>query len=257
VQANDQGQFHLSPNLKCIGDYLSRVGYRLLSYQSNVFVGDFKKHMALHEYESRDFKNHRCRRDWDLFTKLQSTVLPELRKELRPFVLHIANADCHAIPRYFVDRRCKMRLVAAPAIVRCFDCVDQIVERFIEAFEKSTLFKTTDLLLYGDHVLMEGNYKQIKLNEPRSLVLAWPYHEKKIVTKPVSVYDLGPTILKLLGVSYSPVFPFGADLFANETGKVPSVDDFQTIYDMFTSVMNWDGNITCWGGKGFCTVAKS
>jgi membrane-anchored protein YejM (alkaline phosphatase superfamily) len=249
--------FHLSPNLKCIGDYLSEAGYRLLSYQSNVFVGDFKKHMALHKYESKDFKDHQCRRDWDLFAKLESVVLPELEYEFRPFVLHIANADCHAIPRYFVDQRCKKRLPQTPSIVRSFDCVDQIVERFIVAFEKSSLFKTTDLLLYGDHVLMEGNYKHIKLHEPRALVLAWPYHEKRIITKPVSVYDLGPTILKLLGVKYAPVFPFGVDLFSNQTGNVPTVDDFQTIYDMFTSEMKWDRNVTCWGGKGFCTVAKS
>jgi hypothetical protein len=257
VQANDQGKFHLLPSLRCLGDFLSAAGYRLLSYQANVFVGDFKKHMALHHYDSRDYKDHKCRRDWDLFAKLESTVIPELAASAAPFVLHVANADCHAIPRYHVDHRCGTRLKGAPAIVRSFDCVDQIVERFVRAFEASPLARTTDVLLYGDHVLMEGNYKQISLHEPRSLVLAWPYHERRTVERAVSVYDIAPTVLRLLGVEYAPAMPFGADLFGNITGKVPSLEDFQTIYDMFTSEMNWDSNVTCWGGKGFCTIARS
>jgi hypothetical protein len=257
VQANDQGKFHLLPSLRCLGDYFFAAGYRLLSYQSNVFVGEFKKHLKLHHYDSRDYKDHRCRRDWDLFAAVESTVLPELAASPAPFVLHVANADCHAIPRYYVDRRCTTRLAGAPAIVRSFDCVDQIVERFVKGFEASPLALTTDVLLYGDHVLMEGNYKQISLHEPRSLVLAWPYHERRTVDRPVTVYDIAPTVLRLLGVEYAPPMPFGADLFGNASGKVPSLDDFQTIYDLFTSEMDWDSNVTCWGGKGFCTIARS
>jgi phosphoglycerol transferase MdoB-like AlkP superfamily enzyme len=259
VQANDQGKFHLVKGIRCLGDYLRAAGYRLMSYQSNIFVGDFKKHMSMHRWSSLDYKNHRCRRDWDLFAKIANSVFPTLINESDPFVLHIANADCHAIPRYFVDRRCTSRFTRhTPAIVRSFDCVDQIFARFVTAFEKSPLFATTDLIFYGDHVLMEGNYKHLKLHEPRSLVLAFPYHKKQVIEKPVSVYDLGPTILKMLGVDCSPRFPFGSDLFAEEIGLVPTVADMQTIYDFFTTEMNWDNNMTCWNGeKGFCTIAKS
>jgi hypothetical protein len=230
-----------------------------MSYQSNIFVGGFKKHMAMHQWSSLDYKNHRCRRDWDLFTKIQDSVFPTLVNESKPFVLHIANADCHAIPRYFVDRRCTNRFRGrTPAIIRSFDCVDQIFARFVTAFEKSPLFATTDFIFYGDHVLMEGNYKHLKLHEPRSLVLAFPYHTKEVVEKPVSVYDLAPTIVRMLGVDCNPKFPFGSDLFSEEIGPVPTIADMQTIYDFFTTEMNWDDNVTCWNGqKGFCTVAKS
>jgi hypothetical protein len=257
VRAGDQGKFHLLPNIKCLGDFLWSVGYRLLSYQTNVFVGSFKQHLRLHHYESRDYKEHGHRKDWDLFAMIESTVFPMLASESRPFILHIANADSHAFPRYFADGRCKTRVPRSPAIVRSFDCVDQIIENFVNAFESSPLFATTDLVLYGDHVLMEGNYKQIKVHEPRALVLAWPYHEKKRVTKPVSLYDIAPTILKLLGIEYEPPMPFGVDLFSNKTGKPPTVDDFQTIHDVFMSEMKWDNNVTCRGGQGFCTVARS
>jgi hypothetical protein len=109
VQANEQGKFHLVKGVRCLGDYLTAAGYRLMSYQSNIFVGDFKKHMSMHQWSCFDFKNHRCRRDWDLFAKIESSVFPSLINESKPFVLHIANADCHAIPRYYVDRRCANR----------------------------------------------------------------------------------------------------------------------------------------------------
>jgi hypothetical protein len=257
VQSGDQGKFHLSQNIRCLGDYLDLVGYHLFSYQTSVFVGQFKDHMKMHKYEALDFKNHRCRRDWDLFAKLRSEVLPGL-KNSTPFVLHIANADCHAIPKYYVDRRCENRMASAPAIVRSFDCVDQILEKFFDEFEKSAVFATTDLIMYGDHVLMEGNYKQLTLHPPRSLVLTFPYHEQKEVVKPTSIYDIAPTLMSLLGIEYSPIFPFGADLFSNSVGRVPTLDDFQTIYDMFTTEMSWDRNITCWNGtQGFCTYARS
>jgi hypothetical protein len=257
VQSGDQGKFHLSKNIHCLGDYLDLAGYNLFSYQTSVFVGQFKDHLLMHKYQAFDFKNHKARRDWDLFQKLADNVLGTMGQSM-PFILHIANADCHAIPRYYVDRRCTNRLGTAPAIVRSFDCVDQILEKFISVFEKSELFDSTDLVLYGDHVLMEGNYKQLTLHNPRSLVLSFPYHERKEVTKPTSIYDIAPTIMNLLGVEYEPAFPFGTDLFSNDVGRVPTVADFQTIYDMFTTEMAWDWNITCWNGtRGFCTYARS
>jgi hypothetical protein len=68
----------------------------------------------------------------------------------------------------------------------------------------------------------------------------------------VSIYDVGPTILKLLGIEYEPKMPFGADMFSNATGRPPKTEDFQTIYDMFTSEMNWRKNVSCFGGIGTC-----
>jgi hypothetical protein len=255
VVPNFQGQFHLSKNLRCLGDYLDMAGYDLVSYQTNVFLGDFKTHLRMHKYKAFDFKDHRIRRDWDLFAKIQSDVLGKMTT---PFILHIANADCHAFPRYVVDSRCARRIRTGPLIVRSFDCVDQILERFIRAFERSPIFNSTDLLLYGDHVVMEGNHKGLTLNGHRALVLAFPYHEEREVTKIASIYDIAPTIMAMLGIEYAPRFPFGGDLFGEEVGRVPTVDSFQTICDLFTSEMKWDRNTTCRGAEsGFCTYAVS
>jgi arylsulfatase A-like enzyme len=253
-----QGEFHLLPGLHCIGDFLSRVGYRMISYQTSVFVGKFKEHMEMHQYETHDFKDHGFRRDWDLFRQLSTSVFEALAKEERPFVLHIANTDTHPTPSFTVDSRCKKRFSNwAPAIVRSYDCLDQILERFFQAFEDSPLFQTTDLILYGDHILMEGNEKKIKLPKPRSLVLCFPYRERRVIAKRVTLYDLAPTIMQLLGVKYEPQFPFGADLFSADVGTPPSLEDFQTLHDMVTAQMGWQGSVTCRGKKGFCREARS
>jgi phosphoglycerol transferase MdoB-like AlkP superfamily enzyme len=253
-----QGAFHLLPGLHCIGDFLSKVGYRMISYQTSVFIGRFKEHMMMHQYEAHDFKNHSFHHDWDLFRELSTSVFRELSKEKRPFVLHIANTDTHPTPSFTVDSRCKRRLAGrVHQIVRSYDCLDQILERFFQAFEESPLFQTTEVILYGDHILMEGNEKKIKLPKPRALVLCFPYREQRVIRKPVTLYDLAPTIMQLLGVKYEPAFPFGANLFSADVGVPPSVDDFQTLHAMFTTEMRWYGSATCRGKKGFCRQARS
>lgn len=213
--------------------------------------------MRMHKYKCRDVKDHGFKRDWDLFQYIENQVFPELEKSRKPWVLHIANADCHAMPRYFVDERCEHRQNGAQ-IFKSFDCVDQILERFVNRFRNSSLFNSTEFLLYGDHVLMEGNARGLKFPEQRALVMAFPFHKPEMITKRTTIYDIAPTIMDLLGVEYEPQFPFGANLFAEKVGSPPTVDDFQLIYDMFTSEMKWTSNVTCWGGqKGFCTYARS
>jgi membrane-anchored protein YejM (alkaline phosphatase superfamily) len=212
----------------------------------------------MHRYEAFDFTDHGCRRDWDLFRRIESGVFRKLEREERPWILHIANADTHPTPAFVVDGRCKKRFsLRAPALVRSYDCLDQILEHFFDAFEQSPLFESTDVILYGDHVLMEGSDRKIKLHKPRSLVLCFPYHAKKVITKKVTLYDLAPTVLQMLGVEYSPKFPFGADLFSEEVGKPPNVAGFQTFYDMVTDRMGWYGSVTCRGSRGFCREARS
>lgn len=258
VTAGNQGQFHLSPNHKCLGDFLSAAGYNLYSYQTNIFVGSFKNHLAMHNWNAYDAHNHTFKRDWDMLGYVGDHVLRELENETKPWVLHLANADCHAVPRYYADKRCARRGPYAPILVRSFDCVDQILEKFMKKFENSPLFNTTEVILYGDHIIMEGNHRKVKLPEPRSLVLAFPYREKKAVYKNVTLYDIAPTVMNMLGIEYFPRFPFGTDLFSNKTGHSPSVEDFQVIYDTYTDEMKWDNNVTCWNGtKGFCTRARS
>jgi membrane-anchored protein YejM (alkaline phosphatase superfamily) len=251
-----QGTFHLQKGLNCIGDFLSAAGYELKSYLTNVFVGQFKDCLQGHRYTVADRRTHNMTRDWDMFEHIATVVFPQLKT---PFVLHLANADCHWFPRYIVDARCAERMPSTnPIIVRSYDCVDQILEKFFARFEASPLFETTDVILYGDHVIMEAGRKTITLHEPRALVLCFPYHERRNVTKQVTLYDLAPTIMDLLGIEYSPPFPFGENLFSRIIGKPPTAADFQVLYEIANARLRWgNSTVTCMGKTGYCTETRN
>jgi hypothetical protein len=247
-------RFHLIKEHKCLGDYLSRAGYKLHSYLTNYFLGKFKDHMNLHGFKTLDVNDHKIKQDWDMFRFLSDSVLKNLsKKSEQPFVLHVANADTHPFPRYFVDPRCKKRLPRAPDLIRSFDCVDQILEDFLEKFRHSKLAKRTVVFMYGDHLLMSGTFRGVTLLEPRFMWAMLPFGPKQEITKKVSVYDFAPTLMDLLGIDYEPKFPFGTSMFAPKPGLVPDPTHFQFIYDHFSTSMKWNGSSQCVIGEGkFC-----
>lgn len=106
---------------------MNDCGFKLISYQTNFFIGDFKKQMESHKWKCFDVNDHMFKKDWDSFNFVSENVFKDLENEEKPFVIHIANADCHVFPKYFIDPRCKRRLQNSPRIVRSFDCVDQIL----------------------------------------------------------------------------------------------------------------------------------
>jgi phosphoglycerol transferase MdoB-like AlkP superfamily enzyme len=55
-----------------------------------------------------------------------------------------------------------------PLIIQSFDCVDQTFSTFFRTFERLALSRTTELVIYGDHMFMEHNYRQLPLHHPRS-----------------------------------------------------------------------------------------
>jgi hypothetical protein len=139
-------------------------------------------------------------------------------------VLNIANADWHTILRYFVDTQCRRRQrTGAPLIIRSFDCVDQTFSTFFRTFERLALSRTTELVIYGDHMFMEHNYRQLPLHHPRSPRRAFQDGKRPIVTKNVALYDFASRIMNLLRVDCVPKFPFGADLFSEAIGLPPGI----------------------------------
>lgn len=248
---NFQGSFHLYPNLKCLGDFLSLAGWDLYSYQTGFFVGGFKKQLSLHHYVCYDVNDHSATRDWDLFNLIGTTVLPNLTNSVRPWVLHIANTDTHPFPTFFIDERCERRRSGSAAEM-AFDCLDQILEKFFEQFLTLNMSSTTEILLFGDHLLMAGMPSTLK-RKRRATVIAFPLREQRCVSKPVSVYDIAPTVLSLLGVQYHPTFPFGRSLLSQDIGQPPDESDLRLVYEFYRAEMNWSPSVSCRpGDKGFC-----
>jgi hypothetical protein len=93
----------------------------------------------------------------------------------------------------------------------------------------------------------------IPLFDPRSMVAIIPSRPKQKISKQVSIYDFGPTMLELLGLEYSPKFPFGVSMFSKKVGLVPDPTHFQYIYAFFGDPMNWKGRAHCRESQsGFC-----
>ena len=251
----NNAKFHLNPNHRCVGDYLKLGGYNLLSYLANIFIGGFKKQLKMHEWDVRDFEDHGFRRDWDLFGYLAENVLPNLTKPSnQPFVLHIANADTHPFPSFFVDERCESRVPKYPKMLQSFDCLDQILEKFIKKIISSGLLENTEIIFYGDHLVMGRIKDNGNLMEPRYICAMLPFRKKEIISKSTSIYDLAPTFMDLLGVEYEPKFPYGSSFFSSHVGQRPDETQFRFIYDYFAESMKWSKDVHC--GKdqksGFC-----
>ena len=238
---NNKQVFHLISDHKCIGDYLHKAGYKLYSYMTNFFVGYFAEMLSLHHWTTYDINNHTFKKDWDVFDLIIDEVLPNLTKQNEPFALHIANTDTHAFESV-VDPRCTPRNNNTCQTQRCLDCFDQLLARFFRRFEKRFNVDDFVVILYGDHPIMI-NYMTInklnciKIKEPRLLTAFFPYMPHNVSHKNASLYDLTPTILELLNISYSPKFPHGVNLFSDQIGRVPDDDTYNFVFTYFSKTM--------------------
>jgi phosphoglycerol transferase MdoB-like AlkP superfamily enzyme len=202
----------------------------------------------------RDVRNHGFRQDWDMFEFLEKELSKNFSKTgSQPFVLHIANADTHPFPQYYTDPRCSDRVPDYPPILRSFDCLDQILERFLESFRKLSIANHTEIFIYGDHLVMPGAHKRTSLFEPRYMLALIPFTDQQVISKKTTVYDFAPTLLDLIEVDPFPNFPFGRSFFNPKPGLFPDFTHFKFIYDFFRESMNWNTSVKCVDGtNGFC-----
>jgi hypothetical protein len=243
-QAYLSAKFHLLRQHRCLGHFLSMAGYKLMSYYSGPSIAGMKQMLRLHGYDAKDSREHRKFWDWDLFDNITRSVLPSLEKQ-QPFMLHILTGDTHPFPSYSVDPRCLKRTKGYPMLLESFDCVDQTIERFLQKFKNSPLANNTEVLIYGDHLIMKGARRGIHLYEPRYIFGGMPLRPPLLITKRISMYDIAPTIMELAGVEYEPKFPFGASVFSSKVGTVPTQSHLQFIYSNFVKIMNWNPNAVC------------
>jgi hypothetical protein len=243
---SNSGGFPLLEQHRCISDYLHAAGYNLHSYLTPDYIGQFKPFLRLHHY---DVAEHTLKYDWDLFEYLTETLLTNLSAPTeQPFILHIANGDTTGCPRYYVDQRCQTRVPRYPLVLRSFDCLDQILERFIEVFKASSLSASTEIFIYGNHLITSGVHRQVQLFEPRYLTAMLPLRPRELLTKKMSIYDFAPTLLELVGIDYEPKFPFGTSFFALKSGLLPDPTHFQFIYNFFRTALAWNESTECYPG---------
>jgi phosphoglycerol transferase MdoB-like AlkP superfamily enzyme len=247
----------LFARLPCVPDFLKRLGYHLMTYSTGSlgFMG-VSSFLREHGYSIRDKWVHHANTDDALFNLLANSVLPSLRDRAQwPFCLLIMNEDTH-VP-FRLGKQCRDYLAQEdyPWVYRSFTCLDQHLERFMDAFHKLDFAKSTEVFIYADHLSM-GNVAPV-LGAERNLTLFVPLRPQDAkwqrgFRKPIlTYYDLPPTILSLLGVEYDPPFPFGADVFGPHVGRYPSEEDLKLIYGIVTGDVEAK-RAKCHEQSGFC-----
>lgn len=209
-------------------DYLQLAGYDLLTYSFNFF--DF---MGLRTFlEAKGFTafdeldNDQLKGDYLSHLYIENHVIPNLSKAEKPWVLYLHNEDTH-IP---FNVECEEFNVdpTYPKCLQAFNCWDSRFKRLVEALKKNGLNSTnTEVIIYGDHLapgFFDDSYPLSR--ESRKLAILFPFMEKNTITKQVTLYDIPSTILHIADLEFSPPFAFGANIFSNETGVIPSEDDF-------------------------------
>ena len=234
-----QGFFHLYNGHRCLGDFLSLLGYTLISVETGVFVGDYAKQLRGHKWKVYDRHEHRSMKDTDTFKFINEKIFPTIKE---PFVLFISNTDTHHWPRFTVDRRCAQRVTNDyPILLKSFDCFDQVFEKFFNDFQKSKFANNTEFIIYNDHLLLPS-VKDLGF-ENRSLTVMIPTRPKKMISKKATIYDIGPTFLDLIGVEIDPPFIFGESLLSNKIGMGVNATFVKYLYEYFNNKFKFDGEL--------------
>jgi phosphoglycerol transferase MdoB-like AlkP superfamily enzyme len=214
-----------------------------------------KDFMIERGYKTQDSSEHMRLNDDALFELLEQEVLPGLAADSSPFVLLILNSDTH--PDFLIGEKCDDFLIkeSYPRVYRSFTCFDQHLESFVRTMERLGLDKTTEVIIYGDHLTM-GSDVHWMLSAERNLTVFMPLRAQdekwaKWHGKPLSYYDFAPTVMELLEIDYSPPFPFGTDMLGDEVGRVASLDDLKLIYGIATGDIDYS-TARCLGSAGFC-----
>jgi phosphoglycerol transferase MdoB-like AlkP superfamily enzyme len=210
-----------------------------------------KDFLRVKGFATQDSREHGQGSDAGLLRLLETEMLGKLSDSRNwPFVLLILTATTH--PPFGIPGGCRDHLKAYPKIFRSFTCFDDSLRHFAEVFEKSKLFGNTEMIVYGDHLAMQGS----GFLSERNLSVFFPFRKqddkwKQGISKVLSYYDFAPTVLELLGIDFKPSFPFGFDMFGPRVGTLPQVDELKLIYGIVSGDVNAT-RVRCHNKHGFC-----
>ena len=218
--------------VKCVWDYLKAAGYKMHACANRwaFAVGHMGRLMRMHgvtlEIE-RKFTN-----DFDVVNN-SLTRIKRLIEKRKPFMYTILNVNTHY--PYTDDPKCNSDHNTYKAR-RVINCLDYDLKLLFDEFVRMKIWETTDIVLYGDHL----NFWKLKFykNQKRKTFLTFPKLQDlgkgaAIEPKQYVIYDIGPSILDMLGFEYTPKYPFGRSLFKPGYEKrVPSSVHIKHFYEV-------------------------
>jgi hypothetical protein len=218
----NMGRVILSSKTIALTDFLEQLGYK--QFASCPSYCSPYKFYRLHGVTTLDVFTHHMKTDWPHLQWVADHLVPDLLSKDDPFFLAIHTEGTH--PMYHLDEECvaaDAMLKSMPVGIAVIHCADMMLKRFFEKLDALNISERAEVIVYGDHLLW-GQHDYYP--RPRKLLGILPYHRRGMITKNVSWYGCGPTIMELLNVTeYSPRFPFGADIFGPIQGPRPSMDD--------------------------------
>lgn len=245
--------------IPCITDFLKQAGYNVQAISDNTlnFQGQ-KAFMMQHGMSCVDKHVHKFNSDFELYHYLSESVVPTLvkkyKEESQPFSLTILNEDTH--PAYRYSKKCTHLNPKLTRALQSYTCYDEAFSLFYDTiYNKYGLNENnTVMIICGDHLSM-GFFGDSFQND-RKLVILFPFMKKNMITKPITYYDIAPTLLDLLGIKYHPKFPFGENIFNDKIGTFPKTAEINFLYD-FVVKKTVKKNSKCHGKEGLCTSNES
>lgn len=230
---------------KCVGDYLKAVGYKCNYLYTGPSVFGGMMHLLTRHGFTRWWDGWSgLRRDSDTVNKAKWVIrnlAADYHKKKEPFMLMIGLEDTHppyslrdCVPRKnYTNKRGK--IMKGWKGMAVFDCLDQNIEILMNAMHENGLNKTnTEIIIHGDHTLaIDWNRLAVGESMDRKLFAVFASQDKGEVTKNMTHYDIAASMLDILGVEYSPKFPFSLSVMDPHSSSPPTDDDISYLAKKF------------------------
>ena len=210
---NDQGENIKAflPNAVCLGDILSKFGYR------NVYMGGdalsfsgkgkfYQDHHFDEVYGREELKGNLTQADmnfWglyddDLFQKVKAK-LKQLHDSRQRFNLTISTIDTHGPDGHF-SKWCRQQGVTDFAGI--VECTSNQVADFVKFIKQSGYLKDTNIVILGDHLAMENPVYETLEKSPERHVFNTLISRKPFTKNRDAIvhFDMFPTILEFINV---------------------------------------------------------
>ncbi|WP_374644818.1 sulfatase-like hydrolase/transferase [Tabrizicola sp.] len=218
------------PGASCLGDLLKAQGYAL-SYLGGADLGFAGKGTF---YDSHGFglvegktqlqpllPDPAYVNEWGLFDDSLYTLATDRFDALAagegPFGLVMLTLDTHH-PFGFASAACADRPYGdgGNEFLNAVHCADRLAAGFIRHVRANPAFKDTLLVVASDHMAMPNLAREaLESGERRNLLMLFaPGLAPRLVDKPGTTLDTGPTVLGLMGAP-TPALGFGRDLLAD------------------------------------------
>ena len=229
IGGNDLGLFNeFLPRATCLGDLLAADGYRLtfIGGADARFAGkdDFLRSHGYAEIIDRDtllgsLGDKSYQNTWGVFddTLLDYAIgkFTALSSGNSPFLLTVLTMDTHH-PNGFLSRSCGPYGRGENSSLNALHCADKLIPQFIDRIRNSPYSQNTLIVVASDHLTMrnQASYLLERSQTPERLTffVNTPSGTHAVNNRPGIHYDIGPTILDLVGYNLQGRMGFGAPL---------------------------------------------